>query len=63
MAVLSSVLFSSRPDRSQSCSLKRCVLPGPGCQERPRLPEVLEVTDRPVTADGSALTHTENTGL
>lgn len=58
MAVLSSVSFLRRPDWSQSCSWKRCVLPGPASQERPRLLEALEVTHRPDTAAGSDHTHT-----
>lgn len=40
------------PDWSLSCSLKRCVLPGPACQPRTRLLQVLEVTARWTTADG-----------
>lgn len=51
---------SDVPEPSHSCSLKRCVLPGPACQERPRLLLVLEVTVRPLTADGSG--HTTQTG-
>lgn len=48
--------------RSHSCSLKRCVLPGPACQDRPRLLQVLEVTARPLTADGpDTHTHTHIT--
>lgn len=44
------------PEPSHSCSLKRCVLPGPACQERPRLLLVLEVTVRPLAADGPGCT-------